>query len=230
MLITWRNVAFFLISSMALGYLNQQQIYLQLLFLIWCYFLFFWVIDSYKWFWMGSLHKNIQLMLEFKAPFLDLHFSWYTLMTFLTILSVILLSILMMLLSKCDQAFDLWQQLELASDLESDLWDTVDWDKKWLVDFNAGKTQLVSFDRSNNNCSIDLKMNGSVLEEKPSFKMMGLTFSSKLDCGSYIISIAKIAYKKSGALIPSMKFLSPKVALYLYKSTIRPCMRYCCHV
>ena len=40
---------------------------------------------------------------------------------------------------KCDQASDLWQQLELASELESDLWDTVDWGRKWLVDFNAGK-------------------------------------------------------------------------------------------
>ena len=27
-----------------------------------------------------------------------------------------------------------------------------------------------------------------------------------------------------------MKFFSPEVALYLYKSTIRPCMEYCCHV
>ena len=27
-----------------------------------------------------------------------------------------------------------------------------------------------------------------------------------------------------------MKFLSPEVALYLYKSTIHPCMEYCCHV
>ena len=60
--------------------------------------------------------------------------------------------------------------------------------------------------------------------------MLGLTFSSKLDWGSYIISIAKTASKKIGALIRSMKFLSPEVALYLYKSTIRSCMEYCCHV
>ena len=60
--------------------------------------------------------------------------------------------------------------------------------------------------------------------------MLGLTFSSKLDRGSYIIFIAKTASKKIGALIRSMKFLSPEVALYLYKSTIRPCMKYCCHV
>ena len=134
------------------------------------------------------------------------------------------------LYSKCDWASDLWQQLELASELESDLRDTVESDKKWLVDFNAGKTQLVSFDRSNNNGSIDVKMDGPVLEEKSSFKMLGLTFSSKLDWRSYFISIAKTTSKKIGALIRSMKFLSPEVALYLYKSTIRPCMEYCCHV
>ena len=59
-------------------------------------------------------------------------------------------------------------------------------------------------------------MDGSVLEEKASFKMLGLTFSSKLGWASYIISIAKTASKKIGALIRSMKFLSPEVALYLY--------------
>ena len=58
---------------------------------------------------------------------------------------------------------------------------TVDWGRKWLIDFNAGKTQLVLFDRSNSTGAIDLKVDGSALEEKSSFKMMGLTFSSKLD-------------------------------------------------
>ena len=71
-------------------------------------------------------------------------------------------------------------------------------------------------------------MDGSALEEKSSFKMLGE--SSKLDWGSYIISIAKTTSKKIGTLIRSMKFLSPEVALYLYKSNIRPCMEYCCQV
>ena len=71
----------------------------------------------------------------------------------------------MILYSKCDQACDLWQQLELASELESDLPDTVDLGKKWLVDFNAGKTQLVLFDQSNNNGSIDVVMDGVFLRE-----------------------------------------------------------------
>ena len=63
-------------------------------------FLFFSVIDSFEWFWMGSLNKNIQLKLEFlKASLLVLHFSNYTLMIFLMMLSVILLSMLMILVS-----------------------------------------------------------------------------------------------------------------------------------
>ena len=73
-------------------------------------------------------------------------------------------------------------------------------------------------------------MNRSALEEKPSFKTLRLTSSSKLDWGSYSISIAKTTYKKIGALICSMKFLSPEVALYPYKSTIWPCMECCYHV
>ena len=107
----------------------------------------------------------------------------------------------------------MWQQLELASEFESDPQDTVDWGRKWLVDFSSGKTQLLSFDRSNNTGIIDVKMNGSVLEEKSPFKMLGLTFSSKLDWGSYIISIAKTASKKIVHLIRSMK--SPSCDLEL---------------
>ena len=71
------------------------------------------------------------------------------------------------LYSKRDQAFDLWKQLELAPKLESDLPDTADCGRKWLVYFSAGKTQLVLFLKSNNNTvAINVKMDGSVLEEK----------------------------------------------------------------
>ena len=69
-------------------------------------------------------------------------------------------------------------------------------------------------------------MDGSVLKEQSSFKIMGLSFSFKSDWGSYIISIAKTASKKIGALILSTKFLCPEVALHLCKSTISPCMEY----
>ena len=91
----------------------------------------------------------------------------------------------------------------------------MDWGRKWVVDFNSGKTQPVLFDHAKNKGAVDIKMDGSDIDKKSSFKMLGLTFSSKLDWGSYNISIAKIAFKKIGALICSMKFHSPVVALYL---------------
>ena len=93
------------------------------------------------------------------------------------------------------------------------IYKTLDWAKKWLSDFNAGKTKLVSFDWSSNTGSIDVKMDASVLEEKPSFKMLGLALSAKLDWGSYIISIAKTVSKKIEASVCYTKFLSPEVAL-----------------
>ena len=49
--------------------------------------------------------------------------------------------------------------------------------------FNTGKTQLVLFDCSNNCSTIDVEVGGSVLEEKTAFKMLGISFTSELDCG-----------------------------------------------
>ena len=68
------------------------------------------------------------------------------------------------------------QQLELAFEFKSDLLDTTDWGKRQLVNFDDGM-----FDGSNNSGVIDAKINGSALEEKSSFKIMGVSFFSKLD-------------------------------------------------
>ena len=57
--------------------------------------------------------------------------------------------------------------------------------------------------------------------EKSYFKMLGLTFSSKLEWNTFIISIAKTAFEKIEA------FFS-EVVLYLCKSTIWPYMEYFC--
>ena len=62
-------------------------------------------------------------------------------------------SMLMIVLSTLsEQAFDLWQKLQLGFEFGSNPRDTVDLDRTWFVDFNAGKNQLVSFDRSHNCC------------------------------------------------------------------------------
>ena len=82
------------------------------------------------------------------------------------------------------------------------------------------------FDQSNNTVAIDVKMDGCVLEEKSSFKMLGCL--SDLNWIRSLIYIAKTAAKKIGAFMCYMN--SPEVAMYLYKSSIRPCMEYFCHV
>ena len=64
------------------------------------------------------------------------------------------------------------------------IYETLDWDRKWLIYFSARRTQLVSFDRCNRTGAIDVKIDEFVLEEKSSFKMLGLSFSSKLDWDS----------------------------------------------
>ena len=81
--------------------------------------------------------------------------------------------ILILEFCKCDQVSDQWQELVLASELESDLRDTVDQSMKWFVDFNAAKIKLVLFDQSNNTGAIDGKFNVHALEEKSFFKMVG---------------------------------------------------------
>ena len=91
------------------------------------------------------------------------------------------------------------------------------------------KVQLVSCNCSNNCGAIDVKVNSSVLEEF-FFKVLGLSFSLKLDLGSHSVFIAEIASKKVETLICSMKFLPPKITLYLCKSNIMPSMEYFCHV
>ena len=119
----------------------------------------------------------------------------------------------------------MWQQLELASGLESDLQDP-GLGQEVACCLIVEKTQMVLFDRSNNNDAIDVKIDRSVLEEKSSFKMLWSTFLSKSDWAFYITSIAKTASKKIESLIRFMKFISAEIALYCYKFAIWLCMKY----
>ena len=150
-----------------LGLMEFQVRYLAL-------FLLFSVIDGFEWFWIKNLHKNIQIMLEIlKALFLVVHFSYYTVMTILTMLSVILLSMLMILLSILSVIrYMIWGNnlnwlLKLNLIYET-LWAGV---RSGLLISKLGKlswfhlTGLITG-------SIDVKMDGSVLGEKSSFKML----------------------------------------------------------
>ena len=107
---------------------------------------------------MGSLHENVQLMLEFSRVY-----SWPYTFPALLYINDLPDDVVCNIYSTCNQAFDLWQQLELSSELESDIRDTVDWARKWLVVFSATKTEPVSFKQSINTGAIDVKKKGSVI-------------------------------------------------------------------
>ena len=116
------------------------------------------------------------------------------------------------LYSKCDQVFHLWQELESASELESELRDTVDL---------TGSDLLISMlEKLNLFCLIGLWCYWSE---------NGWVSHFVKDCSSHIGSIAKTVSKKIRSQIYSMKFLFPDVAPYLYKSSIRPCMEHWSH-
>ena len=162
----------------------------------------------------------------FKPPFLFLHFSCYTLMTFRMMLFVILLSMLMILLS----IPSVIRHLICCDNLN------------WLLNFNLICKTLLTGARSGLLISMLGKLNWFRLTNLIAlvllmWKWMGLVLrkNNLLRCWGWPyllnwISIAKTASKKTGTLIHSMKFLAPEVALYLYKCTICPHMEYCCHV
>ena len=123
-----------------------------------------------------------------------------------------------------------FERVESAVELEVDLHSIVEWGNKWLVSFNATKTKLLSFNRHRDPLSVSVKMSGTELPEETSFRLLGLTFRQSMDWKPYIQSIAKAASRKVGSLYRAQRFLTPESILYLYKSTIRPCMEYCCHI
>ena len=136
---------------------------------------------------MESLHKNIQLMLEFlNGPLFVLHFSYYINDFPDDVICNITIYALMILLCILNVIRHLicgnnWNQL-----LNLNLIDQT-------LQTGAGTGLLIS----SNTGAIDVKMDGSVLEENSSLiKMLGLTFTYKLDQGSYIISTAKTSSKK----------------------------------
>ena len=72
--------------------------------------------------------QEYALMLEFlKAPFLVIHFSYINDLLNDVICNIAIYADDTTLFSNCDQVSELWQQLQLAPELESDLQDTVNW-------------------------------------------------------------------------------------------------------
>ena len=146
-------------------------------------FRLFSVMEGFEWFWMESLHKNIQLVLEFKAPFLVLQF-FLLYINDLMMLSVILLSMLMILLFIlrvtrhliCGNNLNWLLNLNLIYET---LWTRV---RSGLLISMLGKLSWFCLICLITMVLLMLKWMG-LFFRKSFFMMLGLTFSSKLDWG-----------------------------------------------
>ena len=145
-------------------------------------------------------------------------FSCYSLMKFVMTLSAILLSMVMILLSNLSVIKHLIYNM-LWTGRGSGL--PIPMLEKLILHCLTSLITLVL---------LMWKWMGLFLRGNDLFSSCWLPFSSKLELNSYIVSSAKTVSKKIEAIVHSMNFFSPEVALYLYKSTIRPGLEYCCHI
>ena len=80
-----------------------------------------------------------------------------------------------------------------------------------------GEIRFLLFNHGSISDATDIEKHECVFEENLSFNMVGLPVSSKLDWGSYIVSVAETASKKIGTLVHCIKFLSLRLVLYRYE-------------
>ena len=134
------------------------------------------------------------------------------------------------LYSCLDEKSDNQNRLDLVNSLELDLDHITTWADNWHISINSEKTKVLSINRYKNLDKLSISMSGKSLQESTSFRLVGLTISNELTWNEYINSIAKKASMKVGTLYRARSYLSPECILHLYKSLIRPCMEYCCHI
>ena len=103
----------------------------------------------------------------------------------------------------------------------------MNWGRKYLVYFSTVKTQLVSFDQSNNISPIDVRMVGYILKEK---SWGSLTLLNWIRALTLAVLLKLPSRKLEPWFVQWGLVLSPEIALYLCKSTAHPCMEHCCHV
>lgn len=123
------------------------------------------------------------------------------------------------------------QRQHLCDTLNEDLRQVSDWGTKWLVSFNPSKTQSILHSRlKGDDAQYRIQMSGNLVREQKSISFLGLTVTNDLSWKPYIQSISKQAAQRIGSLYRASSYLPPQTVCYLYKSTIRPLMEYCCHL
>ena len=116
-----------------------------------------------------------------------------------------------------------------AERLNCDLVRLYDWSVRWQVNFNASKTEVVTF--SNKREAVyhpPLKLGDSVLNEVSQHKHLGIILSSNLSWSPHIHAITTKASKRVGIMRRLKYVLSRQTLVKLYTTLIRPILEYGC--
>jgi hypothetical protein len=115
--------------------------------------------------------------------------------------------------------------------INRDLAQIVNWGIINLVNFNCSKTQAIVISRRKDTDHFPLlKMDGSVLQIKSTFNILGVTVTDSLCWSSHIKSICRAASRRLGILFRAKKLFSSVQRLVLYKAQVRPLLEYCSHI
>eukprot|EP00732_Lithocolla_globosa_P001775 Lithocolla_globosa_v1_NODE_969_length_3008_cov_31.801219.p1 type:complete len:696 gc:universal NODE_969_length_3008_cov_31.801219:852-2939(+) len=136
------------------------------------------------------------------------------------------------------------ERVQVAASLQSDLNKIETWAKKWLVTYNATKTEVMTISRKKDVINFPpsewhppflaelllhppLTFFGKRLKEISSLKLLGVTLTETLDWGKHINSVSKSASKSIGILQRAKKYCKPESRAILYKAFIRSKIEYC---
>ena len=116
----------------------------------------------------------------------------------------------------------------VINSFQSDLKAIEEWAEKWLVNFNAKKTQLMTISRKKSkSINEDITFVNENLIEVENIKLLGINITSSLDWNYHINHLAKHAGQRLGILRKARKILPPASISTLYKTKVRSIMEYC---
>ncbi|MCG8113671.1 MAG: reverse transcriptase domain-containing protein [Candidatus Thiodiazotropha taylori] len=116
---------------------------------------------------------------------------------------------------------------QAAQLLNADLQTISNWAEDWLVEFNTKKTMAMTISRKRNPIpQPPLSMNNTLIQETPTHKHLGLTFSNTCNWTDHVNNVCKKACVRLN-LLRVLKFrVSRKSLEKMYSAFVRPLLEY----
>ena len=101
------------------------------------------------------------------------------------------------------------------------------WEKKWLMEFNPSKCEILSVTRKKSPTAYSYTLHGHTLNRVKSTKYLGLTITSDLNWNKHINNITARANQSLGFVKRNVKTRSRDIKTKVYKALVRPRLEYC---